>query len=162
MKKIDYQNILSAVALFAVVTLSSCGNDLKVPEADEHAMHNHQSKSASEMQESYGKVFFTNIQNGDTLTNPVALAYGVEGMEVHPAGEIIEGTGHHHLLIGLDSIAAGQVVPADKNHIHYGGGQTADTLELPTGNVKLSLQFADGMHASYGSKMSHTVEVFIK
>ncbi len=40
--------------------------------------------------------------------------------------------------------------------------QTADTLELPTGNVKLSLQFADGMHASYGSKMSHTVKVFIK
>ncbi len=112
MKKIDYQKMLSAVALFAVFALLSCGNDLKTPESGDHDMHNHQSKSASEMQESHGRVFFSNFQNGDTLTNPVALSFGVEGMKVHPAGEIIDGTGHHHLLIGLDSVAAGQVVPA--------------------------------------------------
>ena len=136
-----------------------CSGNLK---NDGHRMHSHQSKDASEMQLATGKVYFTNVNTGDTLINPVALEYGVEGMEVHPAGEIIEGTGHHHLLIGFDSIPAGQVVPADKSHKHYGGGQVADTLELPTGKVKLSLQFADGMHASYGNKMSQTIEVFVK
>ena len=158
------KNIFLGSMLFGMMSFgTSCGGDLNVPEKNEdHSMHSHQSKDASEMQEATGKVFFTNVKTGDTLTNPVALVYGVEGMEVHPAGEIIEGTGHHHLLIGLDSVPAGQVVPADKNHIHYGGGQIADTLDLPSGNVKLSLQFADGMHASYGNKMSHTIEVFIK
>ncbi|MGC6414492.1 MAG: DUF4399 domain-containing protein [Bacteroidia bacterium] len=158
------KNIFLGSMLFGMMSFgTSCGGDLNVPEKNEdHFMHSHQSKDASEMQEATGKVFFTNVKTGDTLTNPVALVYGVEGMEVHPAGEIIEGTGHHHLLIGLDSVPAGQVVPADKNHIHYGGGQIADTLDLPSGNVKLSLQFADGMHASYGNKMSHTIEVFVK
>ena len=30
-----------------------------------------------------------------------------------PAGEVVEGTGHHHILINKDFIPAGQVIPTD-------------------------------------------------
>jgi hypothetical protein len=114
------------------------------------------------MQSSEGRVFFANVKNGDTVSNPVVLQFGIEGMTVRPAGELAQGTGHHHLLIGSDSIPAGDVVPANDRHIHYGKGQTADTVSLPKGKTKIALQFADGMHASYGSAMSASIEVFVK
>jgi len=62
--------------------------------------HKHESMAPKEMDEATGRVFFANLENGDTLSNPIYIEYGVEGMDVRPAGEIVEGTGHHHLLIG--------------------------------------------------------------
>ena len=78
----------------------------------------------------------------------------VEGMKVQAAGEIKKGTGHHHILIDVANIEEGQVVPTDKNHLHFGGGQTQTTLELSPGKHTLILQFADGAHRSYGEKTS--------
>jgi hypothetical protein len=141
----------------------SCGsNPTETPAVDEHAGHNHESKSPEDMQPAEGRVFFVNLNDGDTVSNPVALEFGVEGMTVKPAGELTPGTGHHHLLIGNDSIPTGDVVPANDKNIHYGKGQTADTLELPKGKTKIALQFADGAHSSYGSKLSTSIEVFVK
>ena len=62
-----------------------------------------------EMDEATGRVFFANLENGDTVTNPVYVEFGVEGMEVRPAGEIVEGTGHHHLLIGNAFLQKGRL-----------------------------------------------------
>lgn len=141
----------------------ACGSGTPETAAtDEHAGHNHASKDASDMQASEGRVYFTNVKNGDTVSNPVVLQFGIEGMTVRPAGELTSGTGHHHLLIGSDSIPAGDVVPANERHIHYGKGQTADTVSLPKGKTKIALQFADGAHASYGSALSASIEVFVK
>ena len=118
--------------------------------------------SPEEMDEATGGVFFTNLEDGDTVSNPVYVEFGVEGMDVRPAGEIVEGTGHHHLLIGNAFLAKGEVVPADENNIHYGGGQTSDTVTLPMGEVRLGMQFANGVHASYGRDMSASIKVFVK
>ena len=145
----------------AAVSIFSCGSGA-TEAGEEHAGHNHESKDPSQMQSSSGRVYFANLNNGDTVSNPVAIEFGVEGMTVRPAGELTPGTGHHHLLIGSDSIATGDVVPANEKHIHYGKGQTADTLDLPLGKTKIALQFADGAHASYGSKLSASIEVFVK
>lgn len=83
-------------------------------------------------------------------------------MRVHPAGELIEGTGHHHLIVNGPAIATGQVVPADERHIHYGLGQTETELKLVPGDYQLTLQFADGAHVSYGPKMSQTIRVSVR
>ncbi|MDR9374087.1 MAG: DUF4399 domain-containing protein [Schleiferiaceae bacterium] len=107
-------------------------------------------------------VDFGHIADGDTLTNPVAFAYEVSGMEVEPAGEVNPGKGHHHLLINHSYTPKGEALPADSTHIHYGGGQTADTLNLPAGKHALTMQFADGYHRSYGKSMSKTVKVYVK
>lgn len=107
------------------------------------------------------RVFFANINEGDTLTNPVIIQFGIEGMEVEPAGALNEGKGHHHLLINEGAIADGGVVPANETNIHYGGGQTVDTLDLPAGSHTLVMQFADGIHRSYGEQMSASVNVVV-
>ena len=84
---------------------------------------------------------------------------GVEGMKIQPAGEVVEGTGHHHILINQDFFPPGQVIPTDDMHKHYGKGQTEDVLTLPPGDYKLTLQFADGLHRSYGKDLSSTINI---
>jgi hypothetical protein len=87
---------------------------------------------------------------------------GIKGMEVEPKGTPRKGWGHHHLLINDDFIAEGIVIVADDTHIHYGGGQTSDSISLEPGDYKLTLQFADGMHVSYGQALAKTINVTVE
>ena len=107
-------------------------------------------------------VFFNNIQNGAVLSSPFIVDMGVDGMEVEPSGQINTNKGHHHIIINKTFIEDGQIIPVDKQHIHFGGGQTQTQLDLEAGNYSLTLQFADGMHQSYGEKMSKTINVTIR
>lgn len=107
------------------------------------------------------RVFFVNLNDGDTITSPVEIEMGVEGMTVEPAGMVVEGKGHHHLIIDGDYIPEGEVVPADETHIHYGKGQTQVEVSLEPGEHTLTLQFADGVHVSYGESLSNTITVII-
>ena len=107
-------------------------------------------------------VSFLNIVDGSTITSPFSLEMGVEGMIVEPKGTPREGYGHHHLLINDDFAPAGTVIVADETHIHYGGGQTSDSVALDPGIYKLTLQFADGMHVSYGENWSKTITVNVQ
>ncbi|MES2857375.1 MAG: DUF4399 domain-containing protein, partial [Bdellovibrionota bacterium] len=59
-------------------------------------------------------------------------------------------------------VKRGEVVPADDRHIHFGLGQTETTVKLPKGKHTLTLQFADGNHASYGEMMSQTISITVK
>lgn len=84
-------------------------------------------------------------------------------MKLDTAGGIVPGTGHHHLLIDAgDSIPAGQVVPKDAQHMHFGKAQSSTEVTLPAGKHVLTLQFADGIHRSYGSQMAATINVIVK
>src|SRR5262252_374098 len=49
-----------------------------------------------------GKVFFVEPKDGAEIQGPVKVVMGVEGMKIQPAGEVVEGTGHHHILINQD------------------------------------------------------------
>ena len=106
-----------------------------------------------------GKVFFVEPKDGAEIKGPVKVVMGVEGMKIQPAGEVVEGTGHHHILINQDFFPPGQVIPTDDTHRHYGKGQTEDVLTLPPGDYKLTLQFADGLHRSYGKDLSSTINI---
>ncbi|NVK28144.1 MAG: DUF4399 domain-containing protein [Flavobacteriia bacterium] len=108
------------------------------------------------------RVYFVNIEDGATVSSPVHVEMGVEGMTVNPAGELVPGTGHHHIIINKGHISNGDVVPSDEHHIHYGGGQTEADLELEPGAYTLTMQFANGLHQSYGEQMSATVEVIVE
>lgn len=132
------------------------------------AEHNHDANANAEMNEDAlyvpegARVFFANLKDGQTVTSPVTIEFGVEGMEVNPAGEIVKGTGHHHILIGEEFTEKGVVVPADDHHIHFGDGSTSTILELEPGAYMLSLQFANGIHQSYGKQMSATVNIVVE
>lgn len=108
------------------------------------------------------RVFFANLQDGDTVSSPFLVEFGVDGMEVEPAGEVNAGKGHHHILINNDFIELGGTVPADSVNIHYGKGQTSDNLDLNPGNYRLTMQFADGWHRSYGNQLAQTINVVVK
>ena len=110
------------------------------------------------------RVFFVGLSDGDVVSSPVTVKMGVEGLGINPAGELLAGTGHHHILINNveGHLPEGTVVPADANHIHFGKGQTETSLELAPGNYRLTLQFADGYHQSYGEKLSATVEITVQ
>ena len=107
-------------------------------------------------------VSFGTPADGATVASPVHVKMQVQGMEIKPAGEIVEGTGHHHIIVDGGSIPAGQVIPMDATHIHFGKGQTETDLELTPGEHKLTLQFADGTHTSYGPDMSATITVTVE
>jgi hypothetical protein len=111
------------------------------------------------------KVFFIYPEDGQTLTSPFAVKFGLIGMNVRPALEDIKDkkSGHHHILIDHPHgfIEEGIPVPADANHIHYGKGEISTTLNLSPGVHTLSMQFADGAHLSYGKRMATTITVTV-
>ena len=99
---------------------------------------------------------FGNISD-DSLTSPIGIGFGIRGCKVGRAGNTGERMGDHHLLINFDGIAEGIVIPNDNGHIHFGGGETQTELNLSPCSYVISLQFADGLHQSYGEKMSASV-----
>ena len=108
------------------------------------------------------KVFFKNLNNGDTLISPFFVEMGVFGMKIKPAGEPEAGTGHHHIVIDEGFVSFGEIIPMDKTHLHYGKGDTIAKIELAQGEHTLTLQFANGMHVSYGEQFSSTINIYVK
>jgi Domain of unknown function (DUF4399) len=100
--------------------------------------------------------------DGATVTSPFKVKFGVKGMAVAPAGDVVAKSGHHHLLINLAPIKAGEAVPFTPQHMHFGKGQTEAEVSLAPGVYKLTAQFANGAHESYGPAMSQTVTVTVK
>lgn len=110
----------------------------------------------------YAGVDFKDLKTGATIKGDSTIHFLVDGMKIKPAGELVEGTGHHHLIINGNALKKGEVVPTNETHIHFGKGQTSHKLDLKPGNYTLTLQFADGAHRSYGPKWSKSIKVTVK
>ena len=100
--------------------------------------------------------------NGATVGTTFKVRFGVKGMAVAPAGDIVKDSGHNHLLINRMPVATGASVPFDDNHRHFGAGQTEALITLPPGLYKLTSQFANGAHQSYGAPMSSSIQITVK
>lgn len=107
-------------------------------------------------------VSFAEPADGATVSSPFKVKFAVSGMDVKPAGDMTDKTGHHHLIINGDSLKAGESIPFDEKHMHFGKGQTETELKLPPGQYKLTMQFANGAHQSYGAPLSKTIHVTVK
>ncbi|KMM95761.1 DUF4399 domain-containing protein [Pseudomonas lundensis] len=96
------------------------------------------------------KVSIISPADGATVDKTFTVKFGVEGMKLAPAGDQTPNTGHHHLLIDVDQpIAAGQVIPADANHVHFGKAQTEAEVTLAPGKHTLQLELADKNHMTF-------------
>jgi hypothetical protein len=93
-------------------------------------------------------VYFVNLKDGDTVTSPFRVVFGVYGMGIAPALMAKENTGHHHLLIDTELSEEEKqfAIPNDAQHLHFGGGQTETVLQLPAGQHTLQLVFGDLNH----------------
>lgn len=105
---------------------------------------------------SSANVFIVSPADGETLTSPVTVVFGVENFRVAPAGTFEAGTGHHHLLIDTDLPPLNQPIPADANHLHFGKAQTEATIELGPGPHTLQLVLGDGYHVPHDPALIST------
>jgi hypothetical protein len=80
---------------------------------------------------------------------PVRVWFGLRNMGVAPKGVPFPNTGHHHLLIDADPPPPGADIPHDRNHIHFGAGETETTVELAPGKHTLQLVMGDAHHRSF-------------
>jgi hypothetical protein len=72
---------------------------------------------------------------------------GLRNMGVAPKGTDVANTGHHHLLIDTElPTNMNEPIPSDRNHLHFGAGETEARVELPPGRHTLQLLLGDKNH----------------
>ena len=108
-------------------------------------------------------LYFSGIADGDTVSSPVTIRFGLSGMGVAPAGVTEkENVGHHHLLINRAPFGEGEDgaeewdygIANDDNHRHFGGGQTEVVLDLPAGEHTLQMVLGDHSHVPFGPDLA--------
>lgn len=113
--------------------------------------------------ETGARVFFTNLTDGATVSSPLNVTMSSENFAIQPAGEIVDGTGHLHILIDSDCTPVGEVVIKDETHLHYGQGQLEAELILTPGQHTLCLQAANGAHIALpGAGMTQQVTITVQ
>jgi len=112
------------------------------------AGHHEEGHDADAMKKSV-EAYIISPKNGDTVSSPVTVVFGLKGMGVAPAGVDQEHTGHHHLLIDTGTPPSDQPIPSDKNHHHFGKGQTETSIELTPGEHTLQLLIGDHSHMQH-------------
>jgi hypothetical protein len=109
-------------------------------------------------------LYFIWPQNGSVIKGGFWCRFGLRNMGVTHAGEDFQNSGHHHLLIDVNEpLDANEPIPQDKNHPHFGAGQTETRIELPPGKHTLQLVLGDAKHYPFNPPLvSEKITVTIK
>ena len=96
------------------------------------------------------KVYIISPKDGDTVGKTFKVQFGLSGMGVAPAGVDKKNTGHHHLLIDVDTMPdMTKPLPSNEHVVHFGGGQTETELTLPPGKHTLQLVLGNYLHIPF-------------
>jgi len=93
--------------------------------------------------------YFITPQDGETVSSPFTVRFGLRGMGVAPAAVESPNTGHHHLVVDAPLPDMRVPIPSDDHYRHFGGGQTELTLDLPPGEHTLQLLLGDFRHVPH-------------
>ena len=98
--------------------------------------------------------------DGPNLTVRLAAT----GVRISPAGEVVEGTGHHHLYLDADLTAPGIPVPSEPGRIiHMGDGSDVYVFEgVEPGEHRLIAVVADGIHMPLQPWVVDTVQFTVR
>ena len=109
-------------------------------------------------------LYFVWPQNGATIKGGFWCRFGLRNMGVTHAGDDFQNSGHHHLLIDVnESLDANEPIPQDKNHLHFGAGQTEARIELAPGKHTLQLVLGDAKHYPFNPPLvSEKITVTVK
>ncbi len=109
-------------------------------------------------------VYIIAPSDGEVLSSPVAVKFGLKGMGVAPAGIDYPESGHHHLLVNVTELPPMDMpIPSDDNHIHFGKGQTETSVELEPGTYTLQLLLGDKNHVPHDPPvMSEPITITVK
>jgi hypothetical protein len=95
-------------------------------------------------------LYFIYPHNGVKIKGAFWCRFGLRGMGVTHAGDAFPNSGHHHLLVDVTQpLDLNDAIPADKNHLHFGAGQTEARIELPPGKHTLQLVLGDANHIPF-------------
>jgi hypothetical protein len=106
-------------------------------------------------------VDFIQPKDGDTVTSTFTAKFSVDGKKLAKSNTETPGTGHHHLLINAVDVPENHTIPRNDQYKHYDKGQSETIVFLPPGKFKLTLQFGDGSHRSYGEKYRKSIEITV-
>ena len=109
------------------------------------------------------RVFFISPSDGDTVSNPVKVVFGIAGMSVAPAGDQTPHSGHHHIIIDADLPDLNFPIPASDNYVHFGDGRTETEITLQPGEHTLQMLLGDHTHIPHDPPlMSEKITVFVE
>ncbi len=150
---------LSIPLLFiAISSLSACGGgepETAVDEAMPEAAGAEPAVSLPRTPSPDGaRVFFVTPSDGDTVSSPVSIEFGIEGMSVVAAGDTTPNSGHHHLIVDADLPDLSMPVPSTENYIHFGDGSSSTEIELEPGTHTLQLLLGDHLHIPHDPPVS--------
>ena len=108
-------------------------------------------------------VYIISPRDGQRVRNPIVVRFGLRNMGVTQASSAARNAGHHHLLIDVDDpVDPKEPLPSDKNHLHYGGGQTEARIELTPGRHTLQLVLGDADHRPFTPLLqSQKIRIFV-
>ena len=98
------------------------------------------------------RVFFIEPKNNATVTSPLHMKFGAEGIEIGavPPGDVTTvrpGIAHYHVGIEQDCLPAGKnIVKGTPSWVHFGDGKDVFDTQLTPGKHKLALQLGDDLH----------------
>ncbi len=95
------------------------------------------------------KVYILWPPDGQVVRGGFWVRMGLSGAGVAPAGVVKANTGHHHLLVDVELPPLDREIPNNRNHLHFGLGQTEARLELPPGRHTLQMILADENHVPH-------------
>jgi hypothetical protein len=103
------------------------------------------------------------IEGAVVRSTHVKVWFGTRNFGVAPAGTFKPNTGHHHLLIDTDPPNMNEPIPNDKNHLHFGVGQTETVIDLTPGTHTLQLLMGDGNHVPHERPlMSKRITIYVR
>lgn len=110
------------------------------------------------------RVFIIEPQNGQTASSPLTIKFGIEGIELAAAGEVKDNSGHHHLLVDMETLPpSDQPLPFSDKVLHFGQAQTEASLNLTPGSHTLQLILAGGNHIPHDPPVvSEKITVSVK
>ncbi|MFQ5559398.1 MAG: DUF4399 domain-containing protein [Nitrospinota bacterium] len=110
-------------------------------------------------------VYIISPSQGEVVSNPVTVKFGLVGMGVAPAGMKKPNTGHHHLVVDIPGWTPSTKKQLPKGELvrHYGGGQTQTTLDLGPGKHTLQILFGDSNHTLHDKPViSERITIFVR
>lgn len=102
-------------------------------------------------------VFFITPADGATVSNPVSVQFGIEGMDVVKAGDNQPHSGHHHLLIDTGLPDLSLPIPADSQHVHFGDGSSSTEITLEPGEHSLQMLLGDYLHIPHDPPLASDI-----
>ena len=109
------------------------------------------------------RAYIASPQHGAVVPSSFTVVFGLSGMGVAPAGQNVEGTGHHHLLIDIEDLPdLTRPLPTTDQIRHFGLGQTETVLTLPPGKHTLQLILGDFTHTPHNPPvMSEKITIYV-